>query len=125
MPDNKFTCSDASLIVFESDDYLVRAIGKDGIVYFSLDDISKILNFTNLKNIINTILLDDEYTSLDSKYFISNSNDKLTFITEDGLYNLIYVSRSSSVLPFKQWIKNYINPYLKEYYTEYMLNNTQ
>jgi prophage antirepressor-like protein len=111
----------------------IRTIIQDGIPYFCLSDVCKPLDIKNSGNVKNRI---DEagIHSMDSWVYTGNPDDavrkkriqKMTYLDEAGLYEVIFLSRKESAIEFKRWVTREVLPSIRKYgmyAKEELLNN--
>jgi prophage antirepressor-like protein len=111
----------------------IRTMHQDGIPYFCLSDVCKALDIKNSRNVKNRI---DEagVHSMDTWVNTGNQGDevrkkriqKLNYLDEAGLYEVIFLSRKESVTEFKRWVTREVLPSIRKYgmyAKEELLNN--
>ena len=68
---------------------------------FRASDIAEILEITNIRQIISDY---DETEKVSILYQTSNGTHNVNFLTEEGLYNVLFTSRKPIAKQFKKWV---------------------
>ena len=98
----------ADLIPFSFEDYPVRTMTRDGVPWFVLADVCKVLEIGTPHKAAER-LDDDEKTTLDTRNSIhcldiAPQAQSVTIINESGLYALIMTSRKEGAKRFRKWV---------------------
>ncbi len=104
-----------ALKVFEyEDDRPFRIFDRDGEPWFSLADICRELDITNVGN-ASARLDDDEKSSIRNPDVTSTGgNPNLIIVSESGLYSLILTSRKPEAKRFKKWVTKEVLPSIRK-----------
>jgi prophage antirepressor-like protein len=97
-------------MVFDFEGREVRTIDRDGVVWFVLADICRVLAITNNRNV--TARLDDDEKDVHT-VDTPGGTQEVTIINESGLYSLILTSRKESAKRFKKWLTAEVLPTLR------------
>jgi prophage antirepressor-like protein len=106
MPENK-------IIPFDYGDNLIRVVKDEetGEPLWIAKDVCTVLGLENVNRAVSK-LDDDEKLKL--KIFTSGQNRDTMFITESGLYNLIFRSNKPEAKPFKRWVTHEVLPSIRK-----------
>lgn len=90
----------------------VRIILKNETPYFNAKDVCDILEITNPSSSIALLDKDDIYTMevIDT----INRKQKMNFVNEGGLYQLIFRSRKENAVKFKRWVSHEVLPSIRK-----------
>lgn len=106
----------------------IRTIGTEQEPLFCLSDLCKILELTNPSSVSKRIDADDKII-IDlnlGRDYQAVGNTKATFVRESGLYEVIFMSSSPKVRPFRKWITKDVLPSIRKhgmYATDELVNN--
>lgn len=105
----------------------VRVVDYNGLPYFVLPDICKTLD---LKNVTKTkdCLDEDEFVIFNYDYICKNGKrmqNKMTLISESGLYALIFRSRKPFARDFRKWVTSEVLPSLRREKYELLKHDSQ
>jgi len=98
-------------MVFDFEGREVRTIEREGVIWFVLVDICKVLAVNNSRQAA-TRLDDDEKDDVIINDAIGR-DQSVTIINESGLYSLILTSRKESAKRFKKWVTAEVLPTLR------------
>lgn len=90
---------------FESDDFDITIYGNNKIPLFKANDIEKILEISNIRTKFKHI---DESDKIIHKCSTTGGKQDITFLTEDGLYDILVSYRKPIAKTFRKWIYNVI-----------------
>jgi prophage antirepressor-like protein len=105
-----------SIQIFENEEFgQIRVIDIDGVPWWVLTDICKILGLSNPSSV--ALKLDeDEKLKVDPKSNLgSRSNTPLTVINESGLYAVILRSDKPNAKVFRKWVTSEILPTIRKH----------
>ena len=88
---------------FSFENFAVRAINRNGDIWFVAADVCTVLDIKNPSDAIKA-LDDDEYTSFNLGYSGIRGNPNVNIINESGLYALILRSRKPEAKRFRKWV---------------------
>jgi prophage antirepressor-like protein len=91
----------------------VRAINKDGVMWFVATDIAKILDLTNISKSLEKHKEGKDKTTLTISYS-GNMTTNVLCVSEQGLYKLIFKSRKPFAEEFQDWICGTVIPTLRK-----------
>ncbi|WP_430470079.1 BRO-N domain-containing protein [Thalassospira lucentensis] len=100
-------------VSFDFEGQSVRTFDKDGVIWFVLVDICKVLEIENNRNAA-ARLDDDEKDDVHTVDAIGR-NQPTTIINESGLYSLILTSRKDAAKRFKKWVTAEVLPALRRH----------
>ena len=90
--------------LFNYGDNAVRTIEKDGEVWFVAKDVCDILEIKNSRDAI-SVLDDDEKLTSEIPTPSNGGHSKINFISESGLYALIFRSNKPEAKNFARWVR--------------------
>jgi len=101
-----------NMISFDFNNMDVRIIDKDNNPWFVLNDVCKILELENPRNI--TARLDED--EKDAVHIVDTigRSQEMTIINESGLYSLILRSRKPEAKRFKKWVTSEVLPSIRK-----------
>ena len=104
------TASSANALIFNSPDFALRVILRDGEPWFVAADIVAALGIGNVTDAMRR--LDDDERGVDSIEGIhaGAGNPSINIINESGLYSLILGSRKPEAKKFKKWVTAEVLP---------------
>ena len=97
------------------DEYDIRVMNYGGQPYFALTDVCKTLDLKNAAQ-AKEALDDDEFTVFQYKYTGKNGKtmeNRITIISESGLYSLIFRSRKPFAKTFRKWVTAEVLPAIR------------
>jgi anti-repressor protein len=100
------------LKVFQSDNFRVRIIEKNGGLWFHAGDSCKNLDLENVGQTL-TRLDEDEKDEIISND-VTGRKQSMWFVTESGLYSLVLSSRKPEAKEFKRWITHEVIPSIRQ-----------
>ena len=109
------TTLEASLplsFTYNSSDKKVRSIIIENQPWFSAKDVCDILTIPNSRDAIKA--LDDDEAMVSEIPTPSRGLQKMQFINESGLYNLIFRSNKPEAKAFRKWVTNEVLPALRK-----------
>ena len=113
-----------SLQIFENDSWNVRTCISNEVAYFCAKDVAKALDYKNPREAIRDHVFEDDRLKLEDLRG-SVGGPPLTFnertsvyITEAGVYALIFGSHKEEAKVFKRWICQDVLPKLRRFYQE-------
>ena len=80
--------------------------------WFCAKDVCDILNLSETSNTISRLDDDEKLTRI---VFASGQNREMWFVTESGLYNLIFQSRKPEAKKFRKWVTAEVLPCIREH----------
>ncbi len=104
------TSNEINLLVKQFQDLKITIYGTYEEPLFKAKDIGDLLD---IKNIRDTIKDFDDACKIKinvGNADVGNNKSDTWFLTEDGLYEVIFTSRKQIAKDFKKWVRNVINP---------------
>lgn len=101
-----------NVAVFEFEELAVRIMDQDGAPWFVLVDVCRALDIANSRH-ASSRLDDDEKDGVVTNDTIGRPNQKLTIISESGLYSLIMSSRKPEAKRFRKWVTSEVIPAIR------------
>ena len=101
----------AEIIPFDFEEQAVRVVMRDGDPWFVAADVCRVLELGNTAQAVSR-LDDDERDGIISDDTVGRSN-RLTIISESGLYALVLTSRKPEARRFRKWITAEVLPALR------------
>ncbi|MBE6363396.1 MAG: hypothetical protein E7054_07045 [Lentisphaerae bacterium] len=105
----------------------VRVVDYNGLPHFVLSDVCKVLDLKNSRTAKEG--LDDDECIVFNYNYISKSGkkmqNKLTLVTESGLYALIFRSRKTFAREFRKWVTSEVLPSLRREKYELLKHDSQ
>lgn len=101
----------------------VRTIEKDGEPWWVLEDVCKVLEIVNNRNIAARLDEDEKGVTLVDTL---GGNQNMTIINESGLYTVILRSDKPQAKPFRKWVTSEVLPAIRKhgmYATDELLEN--
>ena len=98
---------------FSFENFAVRAINRNGDIWFVAADVCTVLDIKNPSDAIKA-LDDDEYTSFNLGYSGIRGNPNVNIINESGLYALILRSRKPEAKRFRKWVTSEVLPAIRK-----------
>lgn len=98
-------------VSFSFENFTVRAINRDGNIWFVAADVCAVLD---IKNVSDTLIkvLDDDEKGIDIIYTLGGPQ-KMAIINESGLYALILRSRKPEAKRFRKWVTSEVLPAIR------------
>jgi anti-repressor protein len=90
----------------------IRAVEKDGEVWFVAKEICNVLGITNYRN--STAKLDDDEKGVQVMDTHGGSQE-MTIINESGLYKILFTSIKSEAKKFKKWVTSEVIPAIRKH----------
>ena len=90
-------------------DYNLRYIIKDGVTWWAITDVCKILDLTNPTMVANSLEEDER-----AKFNLGHPFFETNFVNEPGLYRLIFMSRKPEAEKFKRWVFHEVLPSIRK-----------
>ncbi len=97
---------------FDFNDNTVRVILRDDVTWFMASDVCRVLEIGNSPQAVSA-LEDDEKNTITINDGIRGNPNK-TFISESGLYALIFKSRKPEAKKFRKWITSEVIPVIRQ-----------
>lgn len=114
MEQNLFNQSkqDNQISIFDFETQQVRTVLIDNEIWFVASDVTKILGYTNGRQAI----IDNCTKGVSRKYPLKTTGgiQELTIINESALYELIFGSRKSEAVKFKEWVTSKVLPSIRK-----------
>jgi anti-repressor protein len=114
MEQNLFNQSkqDNQISIFDFETQQVRTVIIDNEIWFVASDVTKILGYTNGRQAI----IDNCTKGVSRKYPLKTTGgiQELTIINESALYELIFGSRKSEAVKFKEWVTSKVLPSIRK-----------
>ncbi len=103
------TSNESNLLVKHFQDLKITIYGTYEEPLFKAKDIGDLLDIKNIRDTVNDF---DEQCKKLIKAPVGNTDRcvEQVFLTEDGLYEVIFTSRKQIAKDFKKWVRNVINP---------------
>jgi prophage antirepressor-like protein len=93
-------------------------IDKSNIIWFRLADITNILKYKSRKDVIRD-MIDKKYKkslrNIDTNQEVDRTQENTVYITESGLYKLLFKSRMKIAEQFQEWLVEDALPKLRQY----------
>lgn len=102
-----------SLIPFDFQDHLVRAMWRDGEPWFVLADVCKVLDIRNARDAAARLDADEVHTVGNADGIAAPQVQQLNIISESGLYALTFTSRKEEAKRFRKWVTAELLPTLR------------
>lgn len=83
-----------------------------GNIWFVAADVCNILGLKNITMALK--VLDDDEQALNTIEGLSRGNDQANFISESGLYHLIFKSRKEEARQFRRWVTSEVLPQIRK-----------
>ena len=100
-----------ALQVFEFEDHVVRTAGTFEAPLFNIEDVCAVLQIDTVRNTVNRLDPDDvEMVHVER----AGSIKKAAFVTEAGLYSLIFTSKKQNAKAFKKWVTSEVLPEIRK-----------
>jgi prophage antirepressor-like protein len=97
--------------IFKNELGNVRIVMKDGMPWFMAKDVCDALGLSNSRKA--TGQLDESEKDVTTSYTLGG-NQKVTILSESGLYSLVFQSRKKHAKKFKLWITNEVLPKIRQ-----------
>ena len=114
MEQNLFNQSkqETQISIFDFETQQVRTVIIDSEIWFVASDVTKILGYTNGRQAI----IDNCTKGVSRKYPLKTTGgiQELTIINESALYELIFGSRKSEAVKFKEWVTSKVLPSIRK-----------
>lgn len=91
---------------------VIRTAGTSENPMFCLADVCKALNLENNRNVSKRLEVDDVHT-MDITDRLGR-NQQTTFVTEQGLYDVILISRKPEAKAFRRWVTGDVLPSIRK-----------
>ena len=102
-------------VSFDFEGQSVRTIDIDGVVWFVLVDICKILEYRDSGQATRNLDEDEIHTLHNMQGVTESTNGIVKLVNESGLYSLILTSRKDAAKRFKKWVTAEVLPALRKY----------
>ncbi|WP_333828287.1 BRO-N domain-containing protein [Pararhodobacter sp.] len=102
----------AEIIPFDFEDQAVRVLMRDGEPWFVVNDVCRVLEIGNPRDAVSR--LDDDEKDVGSADTLGG-NQKVTIISESGLYALVLTSRKEAARRFRKWITAEVLPAIRRH----------
>lgn len=99
-----------SLIPFDFDSNLVRAVLRDGEAWFVANDVCNVLDLKNPRQVIER--LDEDEKGVHIMDTLGGAQE-MNIISESGLYALTFTSRKAEARRFRKWVTAELLPQLR------------
>ena len=113
-----------SLQIFENDTFNVKTHVYNDIPYFCAKDVAKALNYKNPARSIRDHVFEEDRLKVKDLWGTvavtpsQSEQSHSVYITEAGVYALIFGSQKEEAKVFKKWVCNEVLPKLRKYYHE-------
>lgn len=97
----------ASAVPFNFESHTVRAINRNGDIWFIAADVSAVLGLVNIRYNLQQLDDDEKGVSLTDT---PSGKQEMTTINESGLYTLILRSRKREAKRFLKWVMSEVLP---------------
>lgn len=103
---------DNQISIFDFETQQVRTVLIDNEIWFVASDVTRILGYTNGRQAI----IDNCTKGVSRKYPLKTTGgiQELTIINESALYELIFGSRKSEAVKFKEWVTSKVLPSIRK-----------
>ena len=95
-------------------DYNLRYIIKDGVTWWAITDVCKILDLTNPTMVANSLEEDERAKFNLGRSPINSGGGETNFVNEFGLYRLIFRSRKPEAKEFQRWVFHEVLPSIRK-----------
>ena len=102
-------------VSFDFEGQSVRTFDKDGVIWFVLVDVCKVLEIANIGNASARLDEDEKDNIRNPDANGERGNPNITIINESGLYSLILTSRKEAAKRFKKWVTGEVLPSLRKH----------
>jgi len=102
----------STLTVFNFESHEVRTVLRNGEVWFVASDVCKALGYANTSKAIGDHLDDDEKDITTG--YTPGGDQKLSIISESGLYALVLRSRKPEARKFAKWVTREVLPAIRK-----------
>lgn len=102
-------------VSFDFEGQPVRTLDKDGVIWFVLVDVCKVLEIGNPSQAASRLDDDEKSTLINNEGQPGKGAQEFTIINESGLYSLILTSRKEAAKRFKKWVTAEVLPSLRKY----------
>ena len=100
--------------IFESSDWHIRTMCHAGEVLFRAGDISRCLGFSNPRRAIRAHVWEQDRKYLGNLVGGASKDTRAVYITEQGVYALIFASEAPAALAFREWVCKTLFPNLRK-----------
>jgi len=103
---------ETQISIFDFEAQQVRTVLIDNEIWFVASDVTKILGYTNGRQAI----IDNCTKGVSRRYPLKTTGgiQELTIINESALYELIFGSRKSEAVKFKEWVTSKVLPSIRK-----------
>lgn len=102
-------------VSFDFEGQSVRTVDRDGVIWFVLVDVCKVLEIGNPSQAASRLDDDEKSTLTNNEGRAGNGPQSFTIINESGLYSLILTSRKEAAKRFKKWVTAEVLPSLRRH----------
>ena len=100
-----------SVASFSFENFPIRAINRDGEIWFVAADVGAVLELTNVR--ASVALLDDDEKGVNT-IDTPSGKQEMSIINESGLYALILRSRKPEAKRFRKWVTSEVLPAIRK-----------
>ena len=100
-----------SVASFSFENFPIRAINRNGEIWFVAADVGTVLELTNVR--ASVALLDDDEKGVNT-IDTPSGKQEMSIINESGLYTLILRSRKSEAKRFRKWVTSEVLPAIRK-----------
>lgn len=104
----------------------IRTITVNDKSWLSAKDVCDCLDIKNSRQAVEKLDDDEKFTTVITNDSAATGVSKMTFISEEGVYGLTFVSRKEGAAEFRRWLKHEVIPSIRKhglYATEDVLTN--
>ena len=96
--------------LFNYEENAVRTVNQDGEIWFVAKDVCKILGIRNHRDTCAKCLDEDERRVSEISTPSNGGVSKVLFVSESGLYSLIFKSKRPEAKKFSRWVRKEVLP---------------
>lgn len=97
--------------VFSYEGVQIKTLVEDGEPLFMAKDVCEVLELDDVSKAVNRLENDEKLTRT---IFASGQNREMLFVTEAGLYSLIFSSRKPEAKLFRRWVMHEVLPTIRK-----------
>lgn len=101
----------SAISVFQFKSNEVRAINRDGVIWFVASDVAAVLSYRDAANMAR--ILDDDEKGTHIVSTLGGEQEQL-IINESGLYHAVLKSRKPEAKPFRKWVTAEVLPAIRK-----------
>lgn len=102
------------IMPFQFEENPVRVVHRDGVPWFVLADVCRILDLSNPSQAAASLDDDERHTLTNAEGIAAPQVQQVTVINESGLWSLILRSRKAEAKRFKKWVTAKVLPAIRQ-----------